>query len=215
MPKKHRIDLADYGRRGLLEAFRDRQMPCFSTSCNLDITPIRRFIKANGYSFFITMSYVLSRAVNQVPEFRHRLIAGELYAFERVDPGYTVLLEDGTFSFCDSMHFDDFERYRKHAANRIASVKIRPDHDTGDKHHMFFISNVPWFSFTAFTHPYERKYGSIPILTIGKYFEQDNVTWMPLAVQVHHGVVDGSHVGLLYDHIGQLVRYPDSLHAGV
>lgn len=49
--------------------------------------------------------------VNGVPALRHRLIDDELWEFVRVDPGYTILLQDDSFSFCDARHFDDFDDY--------------------------------------------------------------------------------------------------------
>lgn len=211
VPNRKKIDLASYARRGLLEAFKDRQLPCFSTTCNVDITHLKPFIDANGHGFFMTMSYAISRAVNGVPEFRHRLIEGELYEFEQVDPGFTILLEDNTFSFCDSRYFADFAAYREYSADKISSVKIAPDVGTPEKHHMFFISSIPWFSFTSFTHPFDASYASIPIFTIGKYFQHGEQLLLPLAVQVHHGLIDGFHVGLFYDRLNRLLENPSLL----
>jgi len=209
IPRKHRIDLTNYPRRGLFEAFRDRDMPCFSVTCNLDIAPLLARLRVSGHRFFITMSYLLSVAVNRVPELRHRLMDGELYELERTDPGYTVLLPDKTFSFCDGVHHDDFGTYYAEAARRIAVARTRPDHSTGAKDHMFFISNIPWLSFTAFTHPFDARYASIPILTLGKYFQQGEEMLLPLAIQVHHGLVDGWHVARFYGELQRLLGQLD------
>ena len=206
IPAKRRIDLTRYKRAELLLAFKDRQLPCFSTCCNVDVTALRDYTRTKQMSFFITMSYVLSRAVNGVSALRHRFIEDALWEFERVDPGYTILLDDNSFSFCDSRYFEDFEDYYTVARNRIESVKTNPDRTTGDKSHMFFITHVPWFSFTAFTHPFDKRYGSIPILTTGKYVERDGRLLMPLAIQVHHGLVDGIHVGAFYEQVQQLTE---------
>jgi chloramphenicol O-acetyltransferase type A len=35
----------------------------------------------------------------------------------------------------------------------------------------------------------------LPIFTIGKFIEQGEKTFMPLALQVHHSVCDGFHTG--------------------
>jgi chloramphenicol O-acetyltransferase type A len=208
-PRKHRIDLAHYPRRGLFEAFRDRDMPCFSLTCNLDIAPLLERLRVTGERFFITMSYVLSVAMNRVPELRHRLIDGELYEFERVDPGWTVLLPDKRFSFCDAVFHDDFRTYSADAQRRIAAVRERPDHATGEKHHMFFITSLPWLSFTAINHPYDAQYASIPLLTLGRYFEQRGQMLLPLAIQVHHALVDGWHVARFYEEVRCLVVDPE------
>ena len=205
IPNRRRIDLSKYPRRALLEAFKDRELPCFSVTCNVEIGALRQRLALTGHRFFITMSWILSVAANRIPELRHRLIDGELYEFERVDPGYTVLLDDHTFSFCDSVHREDFDVYYADVECRIAAARADPDRSTGDKHHMIFITNVPWLSFTAVTHPFSAQYASIPILTLGKFFTQGAQVVLPLAVQVHHGLADGWHVGRFYDEVQRLV----------
>ena len=206
VPAKHKIDLTLYPRAALLNAFRDREMPCFSVTSEVDVTTLVRYARTKNLKFFITMSYALSRTVNQIPELRQRLIGGELYEFERVDPGYTVLLENNTFSFCDSLHIESFAEYYDHASRAIEAVKRVPDLAMEEKDHMFFITAIPWFSFTSFTHPYFAQYASIPLLTMGKYFHRSRKILMPLAIQVHHAIVDGIHIGMFLDRLGETIN---------
>jgi len=84
IPDRHRIDLSKYPRRALLEAFKDREQPCFSVTCNVEIGALRQRLDVTGHRFFVTMSWILSVAANRVPELRHRLIDGQLY--ERCAP---------------------------------------------------------------------------------------------------------------------------------
>jgi len=206
IPMKRKIDLTCYKRLGMFQAFKDREMPCFSITCNVDITELVRFTKAKGYRFFISMSYALSRAFNSLPELRQRLIGSELYEFKVVHPSYTVLLDDTNFSFCDSLYMEDFGAYYEHAARRIEAVRQCPDCGKGEKHHSFFITNLPWFSFTSITHPYDKSYASVPVVSMGKYFRQGERILLPVGVQVHHGIVDGYHVGLFYEQLIRCVR---------
>lgn len=203
-----KIDLETYKRRASFEAFKNRDVPYFSTTSNVDITSLKEFVDRNEYGFFVPISFLISKSVNLVPELRHRIVNGELFQCTRVDPGYTVLLDDETFSFCDSRHFEYFGEYREHANARINEVKKCPDRGTREKQHVFFISNIPWFSFTSIVHPYYEKYGSIPIVSIGKYSEQGNKFTVPIGIQVHHGVVDGIHVGKFYKHLSSMCHNP-------
>jgi chloramphenicol O-acetyltransferase type A len=212
--RKHPVDLAQYPRRAMFEAFKDRQMPCFSVTCNVEITELRRRLRDTDHRFFVTMSWILSLAVNAVPELRHRLIDGELVEFERIDPGFTVLLEDHTFSFCDAVYLDDFDAYHADALRRIEAVRVHPDCSTGEKHHMFFITSLPWLSFTAITHPFDAKYASIPVVTLGRYFEQGGEVLLPVGVQVHHGLADGWHVARFYGEVQRLAADPSFLRSG-
>lgn len=207
---KRPIDLQTYARADIFKAFNDRLMPHFSTTCEVDVTGIKRVADALGQPFFVALSYAVSRAANAVAPFRHRVIDGVLYEYDRIDPGYTVAREGDLFSFCDSVYTEDFRAYRDHALARMDEVKVRPDLGVGDKNQMFFITSIPWFSFTAFTHPYDPLYGYIPVITLGKYTERpDGTVVMPVAVQVHHGVVDGVHVARFYAQLGELSQQVD------
>lgn len=204
MSGKTAVDLASYKRRDIFQAFNDRLMPQFSTTCEVEVSGIKRMAEELGESFFVAMSYAVVRAVNAVPEFRHRVIDGVLYEYDCVHPGYTVAREDDLFSFCDSRFDPHYPSYRDHALASMAAVRVEPDLGVGDKHQMFFITSIPWFRFTAFTHPYEPLYGYIPVITLGQYSGINGVGTMPVAVQVHHGVVDGIHVARFYAALTEL-----------
>jgi len=62
------------------------------------------------------------------------------------------------------------------------------------------ISSIPWVAFTGFNLNLPTDY-LLPILTIGRHAEQDGATRMPLAIQVHHAVCDGYHLGRFVEHV--------------
>lgn len=207
---KKKINLENYKRKELLKVFKDYQFPHFSTTCNVNITNLKEFVDRNKCGFFLSISFLLSKSVNLIPELRHRIIDGELFEFEQVNPAFTVLLDDETFSFCDCQYFEDFGEYREYTIAQIEKVKESPDLNTKEKHHMFFMSNIPWFSFLSMVHPYDPKYGFIPLIAIGKYFEQENQLMLPVGIQVHHGVVDGIHVGKFYNYLSEMCHKPEA-----
>lgn len=64
---------------------------------------------------------------------------------------------------------------------------------------------VPWVSFTGFNlNINEDNNYLLPILTGGKYFNQDGKTLFPLAVQMHHAVCDGYHASLFINEVQEL-----------
>jgi chloramphenicol O-acetyltransferase type A len=101
---------------------------------------------------------------------------------------------------------ENFGEYYEYAERRIEAVRACPDCGRGEKHHMFFITNLPWISFTSITHPYDEKFGSIPVISMGKYYRQGDQVLLPLGIQIHHGIVDGYHVGLFFEHLNRIVH---------
>ena len=67
---------------------------------------------------------------------------------------------------------------------------------------LFNISAVPWTSFRSLhlELPEANDY-LLPIFTLGRYREENGRTLLPLAVQVHHGVTDGFHVGRFFSRL--------------
>jgi len=58
----------------------------------------------------------------------------------------------------------------------------------------FTVSMIPWTTFDAFNLNVPNFKYLAPIFTIGKYVEDNEHFYLPLAVQAHHAVCDGFHV---------------------
>ena len=61
---------------------------------------------------------------------------------------------------------------------------------------------MPWASFRSLhlELPEANDY-LLPIFTLGRYREENGRTLLPLAMQVHHGVTDGFHVGRFFNRL--------------
>lgn len=147
------------------------------------------------------MLWFLTQAVNQLPEFRTALTDKGLGIYDRMHPAYTVFnKESKNFSGIwteYSKNYRDFlrayeEDVRKYATATSYAPKLNRTENTFD------VSMVPWLSFTAFDiNVFDEGKYLLPIFTMGKFFEANDRRLLPLAIQVHHAVCDGYHVGQL------------------
>jgi chloramphenicol O-acetyltransferase type A len=192
------IDLNNYPRQGMFYAFKDREIPFFSVTVNIEITTFLSFTKQIKSGFFIPLSYLITKTVNEIPQFKHRIIGDKLVEFTQIEPSFTVLLENETFSFCDSKYFPTYCDYAEYTREQIERVKINPDSSTGEKNNRFFLTNIPWYSFTSITHPFSQEYATVPVIALGKYFQQNNSIMLPIGVQIHHAIADGIHVAKFF-----------------
>ncbi|WP_456008709.1 CatA-like O-acetyltransferase [Clostridium butyricum] len=48
-----------------------------------------------------------------------------------------------------------------------------------------------------------------PMVTWGKFFEENNKIIMPLTIQVHHAVADGYHCSLFFSDVEEISRNPE------
>jgi chloramphenicol O-acetyltransferase type A len=200
------IDLNTYSRQGMFYVFKDNEIPFFSVTVNIEITEFISYTKKQDYGFFIPLSYLITKTVNEIPQFKHRIINDKLVEFKQIEPGFTVLLDNECFSFCDSLYHPNYLDYAKYTREQIEQVKINPDSSTGDKNNQFFMSNIPWFSFTSITHPFSTEYATVPVISIGKYFTQGNSIMLPLGVQIHHAIADGIHVAKFFQKLENMCQ---------
>lgn len=60
-------------------------------------------------------------------------------------------------------------------------------------------SAIPWIDFTSLSHARSFSFAdSSPKVSFGKMTEHDGVKTMPVSIHVHHGLVNGYHVGLFF-----------------
>jgi chloramphenicol O-acetyltransferase type A len=205
------IDLQAWPRRDHFELFRAFDQPLFSMCANVDVTAFHPFVRRIGASFTVAMVHAISRASNAIPEFRYRIRGDQVIEHESVDPGFAILVDADRFSFCVVEHADDFAVFARRAADAITRVRAHPDLDaTADRDDVVYMSPIPWVSFTSFTHPMPSAGGdSIPRFAWGKAFEDGGTLKMPVAVQGHHAVMDGIHMGRYYDRLQEDLHHPE------
>lgn len=66
---------------------------------------------------------------------------------------------------------------------------------------LFFISSLPWFSYSALVQPVPSPADSNPRITWGRYFVQETKTWIPVSLLCHHALVDGMHLNLFFEQL--------------
>lgn len=182
----------------------------YSLTVPIDITRLRQEARLRGLKEYPIQIHLLAQAVNRFPEFRMALDAeGRLGCWDAVSPLYTAM-GPGTETFsCIWTEFSDSFRtfysaciqdIAQYATGAFAPKQPEPPN-------LFNVSSVPWLDFTAFNlNIYGEGAYLPPIFTIGKYIITNDRTVMPLAIQVHHAVCDGVHVGRFVDAVRQLAE---------
>ncbi|WP_434779792.1 CatA-like O-acetyltransferase [Neisseria sp. Ec49-e6-T10] len=182
----------------------------YSMVVNIDITKLRSMLKELGLKAYPTQIYILSCAVNHCPEFKMSLDQeGRLGYWDTVNPLYTTLnQETETFSSVWTAHSDSFEAFYKHCIddiNQFCTGSFAPQQDYPVN--IFTVSSIPWVQFSAFNiNVFSEGTYLRPIFTIGKYIEDNGKILMPLAIQIHHAVCDGLHIGKFIENVQLMIN---------
>ncbi|MCI8525225.1 MAG: type A chloramphenicol O-acetyltransferase [Oscillospiraceae bacterium] len=189
----HLIDLEHWERREIYAHFINEVRCTYAATVRMDVTGLK------GQWLYPAMLWLLTQTVNQMPEFRTSHTEAGLGVYDEMHPAYTVLnRENRNFSVvwteCGHDYGTFLRAYEADTAAFAALVQFaaKPDRPANT----FDISMIPWFSFTAFDiHVFDEGRYLLPVFTMGKSLEENGRRLLPLAIQVHHAVCDGYHVG--------------------
>jgi len=204
------IDMETWKRKNQYEMFKEMEMPHFNICSNVDVREFKEFCKREKLSFFKCMLYLVSRVVNEIPELRTRIRKEGVVQYDHVNPSFTILGDDELFGFARAEHTDNFKTFYSRVEKGIEKVKnnVTPDFDA-DMDSDFYLTTIPWISFTSIQHPMHIKQGDcIPRIALGKYFEDQGRLMMPVALQAHHGLADGVHAGKFYMKMEKYLKTP-------
>ena len=109
-----------------------------------------------------------------------------------------VALDDGTYCYCNLDSNMPIEEYIAYAIREQENARQKRTIDEDEKEALnyFFISTLPWISYTSIIQP-------VPIPAWGKYFRQEGRTLLPVSVLCHHALVDGIHISRFYEQLTQ------------
>lgn len=201
------IDIETWKRRDHFHMYSQLAFPYLNINANVDITRLKSWTKFNGFSLFSAITYITSRAANQIPELRQRIRGDQVVEHEITRPAFTVLTDDNTFGFSTIDYTEDFRVFNSFVQKGIEEARRNPSiHDEPGRDDMIFLTTVTWVSFTQITHPVPlNPPDSFPRISWGKFFEQGNQVLMPLSLMANHSLVDGLHVGLFFKSVQEMM----------
>ncbi len=195
---KNYLDLEHWPRKEHFNFFRTFDEPFFGATVNIDCTMAYAGAKSAGIPFFVYYLHKTLVAVNAVENFRYRIEGDQIAVYDRIDVSATIGRPDGTFGFSHIVFDPDITVFESHVTaetNRIQQTTGLFTREFKEQNLIHF-SALPWLDFTALSHA--RSYAfpdSCPKISVGKMTEKDGRRFMPFSIHVHHGLVDGLHVG--------------------
>ncbi len=201
------VDIDSWPRRSTYEFFKEYADPFFNFTAPVDITRLYRFVKKNDLSVSLAALFYVMKAANEIREFRIRLVDGRLVEFDAVEATQTILNDDETFSFAYfEMRPDVFQFFRDGKTALEKYKKLKTFDVESDRLDLIYFSVIPWVSFTSFKHASRLdRTQTVPRIVFGKIFDEGERKKIPLSVEANHTIMDGFHVGKLFNRFQELI----------
>lgn len=191
------ISLDTWKRKNHYNFFEKVDNPQFNICANVDVTNFIKFVKNNEISFYYSMIYASTYVMNEIEDFRYKIRDGEIILHDKLHPSFTDMSPgEDLFKIVTLGLGDSIIEFSNNAKEKSTNQKnYFPDVDVNQDELIYF-SCIPWISFTSISNEIVmNKEDSIPRISFGKYFYQDNKILLPYSIQVNHMLLDGVHVG--------------------
>jgi chloramphenicol O-acetyltransferase type A len=194
---KQKLNLEAWNRKEHFLFFKQMEEPFFGVTITVDCTKAYDKAKELGVSFFTYYLFKTLTAVNQCEPFRYRIIDNEVYIFDRIDVSSTILREDKTFGFSQIEYSKDLNEFAENTKKEIARIQTTIGLFTREySENLIHFSALPWINFTSFSHARSFTWpDSCPKISFGKMMDENGKKTMSMSLHVHHGLMDGYHVG--------------------
>nr|WP_199000684.1 chloramphenicol acetyltransferase [Flavobacterium sp. ASV13] len=197
------LDLENWNRKEHFLHFGQMEEPFFGATVEIDCTKAYQTAKELNVSFFIFYLHKTLVAVNSIENFKYRISENSIYINNRVDVSATIGREDGTFGFSLIEYSPDFDVFVQNAQAEIKRVQSTTGLFTRsfDDDNVIHFSAIPWLNFTSLSHARSYSYpDSCPKISFGKMMTSETgKRTIAMSVHVHHGLMDGLHVGQFVD----------------
>lgn len=201
------VDLASWPRREIFEFFSPISNPFYAVSFRLDVTKLRAFTKARGLSFYHSLIWLCTRAMERVEAFSYAIAGDKVVRLSSRRPSFTHLPR-GSDQFrivtlpCEGSLEDFCAAAKEKAESQDFFIDLK---DEGID--MIFFSCLPWLDVTGLTN--ERNLDAddaVPRIAWGKYVEENGRWMLGMSLEVNHRFIDGLHIGQFAKELEKLME---------
>lgn len=194
------IDRAAWDREEHYRFFAPMSHPFYSLTFPVDVTDLRRYVKEEDLSFYVALVFSVTKAMEDVEEFRLRDRNGVIVRHDRLVPSFTDLKPGSElFQIVTLEAGDDLADFCRRAKAKAAAQEAFITSGDWDEDQLIYFTCLPWFPLTALTN--ERDVDptdTIPRVSWGRWEERDGRTMLNLSLELNHRLLDGYHVGKFY-----------------
>lgn len=197
---EHLIDLATWPRAAQFRWFRRYERPHYAVTTRLTVKRLMERRKPAGVSPYRACLHAIGCGLHAVPALCTRFRGDRVVRHDRVALSVTVPKVDGGFNYADLPFDPDYARFEAEASARIAAARTRDGlgANDGSQDAVAYLSCLPWLDFTALDNALPDAQDCIPRVSWGRIVPEGGAWRMSMAIQVHHALVDGEHLGAFF-----------------
>ena len=204
MDSYKKIDMETWSRKEHYLYYTEKLKVECNLTVNIQVDSFIQYCHSNNYRFFAALVCVISHVIDSIDNLKmFKDAEGNVCVWEHLHPNYTLFHEDDhTFSDCWSLYDADFDRMYQNVIHDMDTYKdVKGIKSKENQPRNFYcISCTPWMHFAAYSaRTAHADPQFFPIITVGKYENENGKMMMPVNLIIAHAVCDGYHASLFFN----------------
>lgn len=185
----------------------------YSMTVRIDAQETYEMAKRENIPFFNLTSACILEALNEIPEFRWRIIGEEVVEYEVINAVSPIMQEDHTIREIEFKPVSEFKNihewnnYVENKKNNIEDNQYLVEPMKRDEEPIANLSCIPWLDFDAMTNIIASPNQIMPVISWGKLTDGK----IPISLTASHVFIFGWHFKLFYEKVEKYLNNPEKL----
>ena len=169
------------------------------------------YAKRNDISFFnLTVACIL-KTINEIPEFKRRIIDDEVYEYNHITSVSPIMQEDNSIREVEMEPVSEYESYAQwdrmyeDKKSDIDTYEFVVEPSLRDSKGICNLSCIPWIDFDSMTNIIASGNQIMPVVSWGKLVDGK----IPVSLTASHIFVFGYHFKLFYEKLEYYLENPE------
>ena len=182
----------------------------YSMTVRVDAQKTYDLAKKKDIPFFTLTSACILQALNEIPEFRWRIIGGNVVEYEKISAVSPIMQKDYTIREIEIKPVGEFEnifewnQYVENKKSNIDDNQYLVEPMKRDEMPIANLSCVPWIDFDSMTNIIASPNQIMPVVSWGKLVDGK----IPISLTASHVFIFGWHFKLFYEKVAEYLNNP-------
>ncbi|SCJ87745.1 Chloramphenicol acetyltransferase 2 [uncultured Eubacterium sp.] len=198
------IDFATWSRAHLFKQYQGADLPYIIISAPIDVTKLLKWSREKDVSFYFALVHTATQIADKIENFHYRFDGDKILRIDHNIPLLTHMRKgEELFIMLEGMVTADRLEFCRDLRAKANDQNYNRRETVFSRHDMISFSCMPWIDYTQFVRTIIKDgEDNNPKLSWGKYTtDEQGRTTLNFSVQVHHGLMDGYHVGMFYQEL--------------
>ena len=185
----------------------------YSMTVKVNAQKTYELAKKENIPFFNLTSACILEAINQIPEFKWRIIGDNVVEYDKINAVSPIMQSDYTIREIEIKPVGEFgdiyqwNEYVENKKNNIDDNQYLVETMKRDEEPIANLSCIPWIDFDSMTNIIASPNQIMPVISWGKLVDGK----IPISLTASHVFIFGWHFKLFYENLEKYLNNPEKL----